>query len=76
MEPSSLRGLTCRFNRHLKACKYRCHIIEDKEFFIHQTTITAHRDNEKLAVLLNILTYLLIVSTGYILANVNFHFFI
>ena len=31
-EPSSLRGLVCSFNRHLKACKYPYNIIEDKEF--------------------------------------------
>ena len=31
-EPSSLRGLVCSFNRHLKACKYPANIIEDKEF--------------------------------------------
>ena len=29
-DPSSLRGLTCSFNRHLKACKYR-NIIEDRK---------------------------------------------
>ena len=26
-EPSSLRGLICSFNRHLKACKYPCSVI-------------------------------------------------
>ena len=25
-EPSSLRGLICSFNRHLKACKYPCSV--------------------------------------------------
>ena len=27
-EPSSLRGLICSFNRHLKACKYPCSVIQ------------------------------------------------
>ena len=27
-EPSSLRGLICGFNRHLKACKYPCSVIQ------------------------------------------------
>ncbi|CAH3176007.1 unnamed protein product, partial [Porites lobata] len=31
-EPSSLRGLICSFNRHLKACKYPCSVIEDSQF--------------------------------------------
>ena len=31
-EPSSLRGLICSFNRHLKACKYPCNVIEDSQF--------------------------------------------
>ena len=26
-EPSSLRGLICSFNRHLKACKYPCSLV-------------------------------------------------
>ncbi|XP_015774306.1 PREDICTED: zinc finger MYM-type protein 2-like [Acropora digitifera] len=31
-EPSSLRGLICSFNHHLKACKYPCSVIEDSQF--------------------------------------------
>ena len=32
-EPSSFkRGLICSFNRHLKACKYPCSVIEDSQF--------------------------------------------
>ena len=31
-EPASLRGLICSFNRHLKACKYPCSVIEDSQF--------------------------------------------
>ena len=31
-EPSSLRGLICSFNRHLKACNYACSVIEDSQF--------------------------------------------
>ena len=31
-EPFSLRGLICSFNRHLKACKYPCSVIEDSKF--------------------------------------------
>ena len=31
-EPVSLRGLICSFNRHLKACKYPCSVIEDSQF--------------------------------------------
>ena len=31
-EPSSLRRLICSFNRHLKACKYPCSVIEDTQF--------------------------------------------
>ena len=32
-EPSSLRGLICSFNRHLKACKsYPCSVIEENQF--------------------------------------------
>ena len=31
-EPSSLRRLICSFNRHLKACKYPCSVIEDSQF--------------------------------------------
>lgn len=31
-EPSGLRGLICSFNRHLKACKYPCSVIEDSQF--------------------------------------------
>ena len=27
-EPCSLRGLICSFNRHLKACKYPCSVIQ------------------------------------------------
>ena len=31
-EPFSLRGLICSFNRHLKACKHPCSVIEDSQF--------------------------------------------
>ena len=31
-EPSSLRGLFSRFNRHLKECKYPVSVIEDVAF--------------------------------------------
>ena len=31
-EPSSLRGLICSINRHLKACKYPCSVIEVSQF--------------------------------------------
>ena len=28
--PTSLRGLICSFNRHVKACECRCNIVEDR----------------------------------------------
>ena len=42
-EPSSLRVQVeiCSFNRHLKSCKYRCNIIEDKEFEQVQQAVEA-----------------------------------
>ena len=30
-EPSSLRGIICSFNRHLKACKYPCSVIRQSK---------------------------------------------
>ena len=38
-EPSSLRGLICSFNRHLKACKYPCSVIEDTKLQTHQARV-------------------------------------
>ena len=38
-EPSSLRGLICSFNRHLKACKYPCSVIEDTKLQTHQPRV-------------------------------------
>ena len=35
-EPSSLRGLSCSFNRHLNACKYPCSVIEDSQFNLNK----------------------------------------
>ena len=47
------RGLICSFNRHLKACKYPCKVIEESQFehlHLHNLFAKSYKDIQQIPV--------------------------
>ena len=62
-EPSSLRGQICSFNRHLKACKYPCSVIQTHHDRQTKTAVRSDKQNfvglPILGLLLSLFPYLI-----------------